>query len=46
MVPLAGVKSAHVRGLLDGALVTNAEERIGLDKVWVVYMCAAWLIVV
>ncbi len=32
-LPLNAVKSAHVRGLLDEALVTVGGERIGLDKV-------------
>ncbi len=33
VMPLHAVKSAHVRAILDAALVTNAEERIGLEKV-------------
>jgi hypothetical protein len=33
VMPLHAVKSAHVRAILDAALVTDAEERIGLEKV-------------
>ena len=38
VMPLFAVKNTHVRAMLDAALVTDAEERIGLDKVSV---CAA-----
>jgi hypothetical protein len=33
VVPLHAVKNAHIRAILDAALVTDADERITLDKV-------------